>query len=147
MSKRFGQVKMRIKRADINEESIARTFEYKLDQMLKDAEIIPLRMREMAERNLTVENAATVFKSTSRLVGLDEVEDHFGIEKEEIRDIKAKARLEEYKDKETEFNAHDIYSKVTNLANKFNDPTRRQLQVLGGKILEFNFLGGKVNLN
>ena len=147
MSKRFGQVKMRIKRADINEESIARTFEYKLDQMLKDAEIIPSRMREMTERNLTIENAATIFKSTSRLVGIDEVEDHFGIEKKEIIEVKAKAKLEEYKDEETEFNAHEIYSKVTNLANKFNDPTRRQLQVLGGKILEFNFLGGKVNLN
>ncbi len=147
MSKRFGQVKVRIKRADINEETIARTFQYKLDKMLTDAEIIPQRMKEMCDSSLTIANAATVFKSASRLTSLDEVEDHFNVDKETIRDIKAMARLDEHKDEDSNFNAHDIYSKVTNLANNYNDPTRRKLQVLGGKILEFNFLGGKVNLN
>jgi len=147
MSKRFGQVKVRIKRADINEESIARTFEYKLAQMLKDAEVIPSRMREMCDSSLTIGNAATVFKSAGRITSMEEVSEHLNIDKETIKDIKAKARLDEHKDEDSNFNAHDIYSGITNLANDYNDPTRRQLQVLGGKILEFDFLGGKVNLN
>jgi len=147
LSKRFGQVKIRIKRADINEDSVARTFQYKLDNMLKEVGIIPIRMRQMAESNLTIENAATVLKSAARITSLEEVEEQLGIEREEFKDIKAKARLDEHKDDDSGFNTLKMYSDVTNMANKYMDPTRRRLQVLGGKMFEFEALGGKVNLN
>lgn len=147
MSKRFGQVKVRIKRAGLNAESIARSFEFKLQKLLDDSGIISSRMQSMVNSNLTNENIATVIKAASRLVGVDQVEESLEIERERIKDIKALARIEEHKDEETEFNAHEIYSKITNLANDYHDPIRRKLQVLGGKMFEFEYLGGKVNLN
>jgi len=145
MSRRFGKVKMRIKRPGINEDSVARTFQYKLEHMLSNFGLITERMNTMTDRNLTVQNAAWIFKASSKAVGLDEVCEHFQIDKEDYKDLRAKARLEEHKDEETEYNVHEIYSKVTNLANNYNNPIRRKLQVLGGKMFELDILGGRTN--
>jgi hypothetical protein len=147
LPKRFGQVKIRIKRKDVNVESISRSFQYKLERMLQDNSIIASRMNKMGDSNLRKGEAAWLFKSVSRAVGKDQMLETFGIEGKEFGDLKAEARLDDHREEETEFNVYDNYSKVTNLANEHYGETRRKLQTIGGKFFELGTVGGRVSLN
>lgn len=140
LPRKHGQAKIKIKGKEINPEQIVPAFRYKIDHLLKDSARIIERYNKMPEIQMDNFRANSVLRSLAKILDEDSAIDLFGIDTEERKEIKAKAKIDEMRDQETDFNLYNIHYKVTEIANSFKGSTRRRLQVLGGRMLNYEEL-------
>ena len=136
LSKRFGGFKINLRGKDIDPESISRTFQYKLEKMIKQADSIPEKLCSLNGKKMTAKIGYSVLRSAAKLVGNDVIVDKFDMEEEDYSNLRHMAKLEETKDNEVDLDAYELYYGITELANSYYGHTRRRLQKIGGSFLE-----------
>jgi len=139
LGREYGKLKMKLY-GDINMETFSRTLSQKIDNLLINSDKMLVRFNKMGDTILTNSSAFSLFRSVTKATDQETAMTVFNLEDEQRIELKVKAKEWETKEENSEYNFYETYYGITDLANQYNGRTRRRLQVLSGKMIDFEEL-------